>query len=32
VREGVRRRAYRRNEAWVDGVLFGLLEDEVDDG
>ena len=32
VREGVRRRAYWRNETWVDGVLFGLLEDELDDG
>jgi RimJ/RimL family protein N-acetyltransferase len=32
VREGVRRRAYRRNDAWVDGVLFGLLDDELDDG
>jgi RimJ/RimL family protein N-acetyltransferase len=28
VREGVRRRAYWRNETWVDGVLFGLVEDE----
>jgi RimJ/RimL family protein N-acetyltransferase len=32
VREGVRRRAYWRNETWVDGVLFGLLEDDLDDG
>ena len=32
VREGVRRRAYRRNDEWVDGVLFGVLEDELDDG
>ena len=32
VREGVRRRAYRRNDTWVDGVLFGFLEDELDDG
>jgi RimJ/RimL family protein N-acetyltransferase len=32
VREGVRRRAYWRDETWVDGVLFGLLEDELDDG
>jgi RimJ/RimL family protein N-acetyltransferase len=29
IREGVRRKAYRRNEEWVDGVLFGLLEDDV---
>jgi len=26
----VRRRAYWRNETWVDGVLFGLVEDEFD--
>jgi RimJ/RimL family protein N-acetyltransferase len=32
VREGVRRRAYRRGEAWVDGVLFGLLEDDLGRG
>ena len=32
VREGVRRRAYWRDEAWVDGVLFGLVDDEFDDG
>ena len=32
VREGVRRRAYRRDDAWVDGVLFGLVEDELEDG
>ncbi|MCZ7588876.1 MAG: GNAT family N-acetyltransferase [Gaiella sp.] len=30
VREGVRRRAYWRNGEWVDGVLFGLLDDELD--
>jgi RimJ/RimL family protein N-acetyltransferase len=28
VREGVRRKAYWRNEEWVDGVLYGLLADE----
>ncbi len=32
VREGVRRRAYWRDGEWVDGILFGLLEDELDDG
>jgi RimJ/RimL family protein N-acetyltransferase len=32
VREGVRRKAYWRNDEWVDGVLYGLVaEDEVDD-
>jgi RimJ/RimL family protein N-acetyltransferase len=30
VREGLRRRAYRRHGSWVDGVLFGLLADELD--
>ena len=30
VREGVRRRAYRRHGHWVDGVLFALLADELD--
>jgi RimJ/RimL family protein N-acetyltransferase len=29
VREGVRRRAYWRDGDWVDGVLYGLLADEV---
>jgi RimJ/RimL family protein N-acetyltransferase len=28
-REGVRRKAYWRNEEWVDGVLFGMLDDEL---
>jgi len=31
IREGVRRKAYWRNEHWVDGVLFGLVaEDRTD--
>jgi RimJ/RimL family protein N-acetyltransferase len=29
VREGVRRKAYWRNEQWVDGVLYGLVEEDV---
>jgi RimJ/RimL family protein N-acetyltransferase len=28
VREGVRRKAYWRNDTWVDGVLFGLVADD----
>jgi RimJ/RimL family protein N-acetyltransferase len=28
VREGVRRRAYWRNDAWVDGILFGLVAED----
>lgn len=30
VREGVRRRAYWRHGEWVDGVLFGLVEEDLD--
>ena len=29
-REGVRRKAYWRNDEWVDGVLFGLLVEELE--
>ena len=28
VREGVRRKAYWRNDEWVDGVLFGLIRED----
>jgi RimJ/RimL family protein N-acetyltransferase len=28
-REGVRRKAYWRNDEWVDGVLYGLLDEEL---
>jgi len=28
-REGVRRLAYRRRDRWVDGVLYGILADEL---
>lgn len=31
-REGVRRKAYWRNEEWVDGVLYGLVVEDVDPG
>ena len=31
-REGVRRQAYWRNDAWVDGVLYGALADDPSDG
>ena len=30
VREGVRRRAYWRHGEWADGVLFGLVSEELD--
>jgi RimJ/RimL family protein N-acetyltransferase len=29
-REGVRRKAYWRNDEWVDGVLYGLLAEELE--
>ena len=29
IREGVRRKAYWRNDEWVDGVLFGLVEEDL---
>jgi aminoglycoside 6'-N-acetyltransferase len=32
VREGVRRKAYRRRGGWVDGVLFGLVREDVEEG
>ena len=30
VREGVRRKAYWRNEEWVDGVLYGLVAEDFE--
>jgi RimJ/RimL family protein N-acetyltransferase len=30
VREGVRRRAYWRHGEWVDGVLYGLVREDLD--
>ncbi|MEX0850650.1 MAG: GNAT family protein [Gaiellaceae bacterium] len=32
IREGVRRKAYWRNEQWVDGVLFGLVAEDLAGG
>ena len=31
IREGVKRKAYRRHGEWVDGVLFGLVREDLDD-
>jgi len=31
VREGVRRKAYWRHGEWVDGVLFGMIREDLDD-
>lgn len=30
VREGVRRKAYRRDDEWVDGILFGLVAEDLE--
>jgi RimJ/RimL family protein N-acetyltransferase len=30
VREGVRRRAYRRHGDWADGVLFGIVREDLE--
>jgi RimJ/RimL family protein N-acetyltransferase len=32
VREGVKRKAYLRHGAWVDGVMFGLLAEDLEQG
>ena len=31
-REGVRRKAYWRNEEWIDGVLYGLVAEDLEPG
>ena len=31
LREGVRRKAYWRNDEWVDGVLYGLVAEDLDE-
>jgi RimJ/RimL family protein N-acetyltransferase len=30
VREGVRRRAYRRHGEWADGILFGIVREDLE--
>lgn len=30
IREGVKRKAYAREEGWVDGVCFALIRDDLD--
>jgi RimJ/RimL family protein N-acetyltransferase len=30
VREGARRKAYWRNEEWVDGVIYGLVREDLE--
>jgi RimJ/RimL family protein N-acetyltransferase len=31
VREGVKRKAYRRDDGWVDGVLYAVVAEDLDD-
>ena len=31
IQEGVRRKAYLRDGAWVDGVMFGLVEEDLEE-
>lgn len=31
VREGVKRQAYRHGDGWADGVLYGILAEELDE-
>ena len=31
IREGVRRKAYLRDGVWVDGIMFGLVEEDLDE-
>jgi RimJ/RimL family protein N-acetyltransferase len=31
VREGVRRKAYHRHGEWVDGVIYGLVREDLDE-
>ena len=31
VREGIKRKAYRHEDGWVDGVLYALVEEDLDD-
>jgi RimJ/RimL family protein N-acetyltransferase len=31
VREGVKRKAYRRGDDWVDGVLYGLIREDLEE-
>jgi RimJ/RimL family protein N-acetyltransferase len=31
INEGVKRKAYRRDDKWVDGVMYGLVREDVDE-
>ena len=30
IQEGVKRKAYRRDDGWVDGVLYGLIREDLE--
>jgi RimJ/RimL family protein N-acetyltransferase len=30
IREGVRRKAYWRNDEWVDSVIYGLVQEDLE--
>jgi RimJ/RimL family protein N-acetyltransferase len=30
IREGVKRKAYRQDDGWVDGVLYAIVEEDLD--
>jgi RimJ/RimL family protein N-acetyltransferase len=30
IREGVKRKAYRQDDAWVDGVMYGLVREDLE--
>ena len=31
IREGVKRKAYRHDDGWVDGVLYAIVEEDLDE-
>jgi RimJ/RimL family protein N-acetyltransferase len=31
VREGIKRKAYRRDDGWVDGILYAIVEEDLDE-
>ena len=31
IREGVKRKAYRQGDGWVDGVLYAIVEEDLDE-
>jgi RimJ/RimL family protein N-acetyltransferase len=31
IREGIKRKAYRRDDGWVDGVLYAIVEEDLDE-